>query len=714
MQQSLSQLFSRLNAGSFQPGNAARRIPKRIFWGGLVLLVWCWLGSGIAVSAAVALPRQACHVTLFREPLFFRDPINRWSLWFENLPQDRFVGNGLLSLHYSCSTTLITDMSSMTILLNDKPIDSKRLSGQTGVETSWSVVLPYAYFKPGMNELKIETRQRSQQGICVDLDNAANWIELHPSSRLTLTRLLTVPYCLDSYPFPFVDLLSSQPVQTTFQLSSSYTDSELVSMLKTANDWGVRYPTVSLAPIVQTGDTKRVNTPHAMQFSSTLHPGHDGFLSISTRGTRAVMAISGDSAISADTPGGLSRATLALSSPTYISNARTSQDVVPRYIPDPPPTAQVRYGTCTLAELGISDITLKGAFTQQAVITVKRPVKIDLSRISFLELNFRHAAALQNMRSMLSVSLNNTYMGSIRLTDVNANQGTLRLPFPIGCLAEPVWVFRFTVYHDLGTVACDKWHESIAWTVIDAGTSTVGLTLGTLIGDPYLDQLVVARKKTGLYNTPVYIWLPEQPSDSQLTLAAAIAVRFGQANLAQASWEIIHGDPAAKRPQGIVCVIGMPRSMPAYASLAKAGFINISDAENYTTKLPIPNSALSSAAILQAVTNPWDHDGALYLFYTPSARMDRGLANLITDPQRLVLLHGPVSLLYPDGTVTVIPTISDTEQKARVLRERNSYSPLMQLIALIILVLLASTVIWLVRVIMRKPVAPTDGLASPG
>ncbi len=219
-------------------------------------------------------------IPLFRDETAFTNPTNTWTYFFEVRPGVRLLPGAFVELFYNSSTTLIKGQGSLTVLVNNVPIASRKLAdGTTG---PWKVTIPVERFKMGFNELRIVSRQRSLDGPCQDLDNLANWVRFGKQSRLRLVREDRATFPLAAYPFPYLDNLEPNPVRAAWQLPAQATDRQISEVLEMASDWGrketvrplsFRVGTAGGGPIVQVGNAPEWRQPEM----SNLAEG-DGFL----------------------------------------------------------------------------------------------------------------------------------------------------------------------------------------------------------------------------------------------------------------------------------------------------------------------------------------------------------------------------------------------------------------------------------------------------
>ena len=647
-------------------------------------------------------------VSILTEDIAFKDPANQLSYWFEIPAGMRVVDPCHLDLNCAYSTTILPGEGSLTVLLDLRPLASRRIPSPPGSPFQWRIGIPAKYLRPGWHEIRIASRQRSIEGRCTDIDHAANWIRVSESSYLYLSRVEERFYPLYTYPFPYLDRFAADPVQSGWYLAKDHSVQEAGVMLQIASDWGKREPLRSLALRVTTdspashggnqvliGEISRWGSITQKQLS----PGTGMLWSLppTAEHPSARLLISGAGAE------GLEKAQGVLASPKVVSQLETNPAIIDRKPREETPKPISRLGSFTLAELGYPNITIAGAFHQRASITIRRPLRCNLGKGSHFIIHFRHSATLNPLRSQLTVYINGVPVGSAKLEPENAQHGVIRAHLPVAELAKSTWLVEFACYHDLGTLDCAKRYDEVAWTVIE-GRSRFVLRRGKLIGYPHLENFPYLVSSNGKVGQPVTFWLSSEASDRQLTAAAIIAARAGQYNPTPIDWQVVKGN--AFEPEATSCcviMIGYSRETERFAALrGKLPVCPAGDgAYDIDPNLNLLPDQLKGAAVLEAAPSAWNRDGVLYVVLVEDDAALARFCRMLTDPQRGKDLGGDVCLLSRQGRVTSLNTVSASDRQNQIDKETRRLSlPASLIIVLLILALIV--IIWVVRASRRR------------
>ena len=603
----------------------------------------------------------------------FAQPTNQWSYFFELRPGVRLLGNSFVEVDYDASPLLRSTEGSISVYLNNVPVQSKRVGQGVGLHAAWRVDLPLKYFKPGtFNELKIISRQRTLDGPCRDFDNSGNWLKFLPGCRLHLVRLDPPVFPLYSYPFPYLDLLETNPVRASWVIPGSAKPEQIGEALGLASDWGQQDIVHGLGIRLTMGGHRpgqNVDIGGAGDSDSRSLSDKEGFIKASAGGkpgnSRLYIGGAGQDGVHA--------ARKALSYPDMVAQMRGFSTAIEAEPVAEASTLTTRLGSFSFTELGFPTIQLRGAFHQVASIAVQRPVRVDLGRESFINLHFRHSATLNSLRSILTIVVNGINIGSARLDDSNANGAWLKVPIPITELAKNLWQIDLEAYHDLAAIDCSRSYDEVAWTVIE-GDSSLDLYTGALVGQPYLEAFPYLIGKDGVAPKRVPIALSQSQSDAELSAAAVIAARAAQQNRHSFDWDVTVGNVVMNKSSSIA--IGYYDEGSRFNSAAGALLIAPEGNGKFKVdpKLHLIESALSGGAVLQAVKMP-GQDGVLYVLLGQDDAAIARFAELLANPVRSLNLTGQVAILTSDSKLITLSPISDKDRLEIDTSAQDQYTP---------------------------------------
>ena len=669
--------------------------------------------SGLSTSLASKGPvgMHAYNLHPLSEDKVFTNPANQWYYYFEvRSGLDLYPKQSYFSLDYSTSETLLPGQGSITVFFNGYPLASRTLPATSKDSQPWRVPLPDKYFKQGFNEIRVSNRQKSSDLPCRDVDNPSNWLKLGKNTVLHLVRQDLTTYPLMSYPFPYLDPLEDNVVRCSWMVPQQSTTGTISNLLDMASDWGRRLPDRGLKIHVasrEEGNPKGQDVlisddPKWSKVSPQSVAKDSGFLvnfSANGKPGSSSLLVGGDDAT------GLHSAVGATTQQEMVSqmSGTTEMIALPPVSVETPPTT--RLGSFTFTDLGLPAIHLAGAFHQKTSITIRRPLRCDLGRESYIKLKFRHSASMNPLRSLISIYLNGIPIGSAKLEPENANDGVIRARIPAEELAKNFWIVDITCFHDLGAVDCSKSYDDVAWTVIE-GESTFDLVTGDLIGRPYLESFPYLIPSDGRVPKTTDIALSKDPSDEELSLAAVIAGRAAQTNRLPLTWTSRKGQVIQESQSGVV--LGYYSELDRIDKI-KGDLLVYPMGHNkfsISHKLQLIPDTLVGGAIIQAVAAPHTNSGVIYVILAEDNDAMNLVAKILSDPVKADQVGGQACVITKQGRIIPLK-LQGQDTAHEIQKAKQTYTPQMRAIMFFIVLVLIGVMYWVLKqFVKKKPLVP--------
>lgn len=588
----------------------------------------------------VPLGTEVYNVKMFPDDVLLNSPINDYYYWLEIKP-GIILHKALIDIWYSCSDTIIKEVSSLTVSVNGRPLASTHIGKEGDSPNRITASVPLELLQEGINEIKITTTQRSIEKTCQDVDNKANWVVLHKSSVIHLEGT-GKKAALRDYPYPFINHLSLSPVNAVWVLPSGPDRETIEAMLNLAADWGYKLRGGNLQNLrVITGEANQEQNQILVSVLKEEGKRGEGYLKLDYDAGFCRLTVGGSDAE------GLKKAAAFLSS-DFIKQAEGDELKAGEYVKKSVSQQDNREKrSITLKDLGYGEITLTGAFHQRTMITVKRPPGWTVGTGSYVELYFRHSTLLNPARSAVTVYINGRPLKSMALNAGNAEKGVLKVQIPEDELDKSVWNIEFAFYHDIGMADCSKKYEEIAWSVIEKDTR-VYLTSGR--------NRAVARwadfpNFNLRLNETCALWLPAQPSDFELTLAFLLAARMGQVYGPDLNWKVYLGEKGICAEEKNLLVITRHNDINAWKK-------DINDLAFYKDekghlkadeRFIIPSDYIAKSAVAQVITG--SSGGITYFLSAPNTNSVENLVSIFADPQDMFKLTEEVVIISPDAKI---------------------------------------------------------------
>ncbi len=632
-----------------------------------IVIVFFTLYFSGSASAQDSTDTKIYNLQLFQKDVVLNSPTNQESYWIELREGNKLRDKMFIDLWYSYSETIIPEISTISVIFNDIPLESRYLKKVKSMPVNWRIEIPPEIVNEGFNELRIVITQRSIEELCQDVDNTANWLIIHANSVLHL-ELDEKEYSLKNYPYPFLDYLSNDKVNSVFQVPSEPEPYEIEAVLRLATDWGRRESTGNFKDIrvttgvndnpelhrVLVGDIKRWNDVKAESL-----PGGTGIISLyqATENNPAALLVSGTD------EKGLAMASESLTRSQIVEQFQDNMEFI---VNEPVPAkGRKQTGRYTLEDLGFSDIELSGAFHNRASIMVRRPAGWDIGPKSRIKLYFRHSGMLEPDQSCVTVYINGRPVKSQVLDATNEENGILEANFPPEELDALSWLIEFAFYHDLGKVDCSKRYDEVAWSVVKKDT-TIYLVPGKASKNLTMDDFpfLGGVSKNEVINATM--WLSENPTENELSLAALIAALTGQNNSAIINWQVEMGysDYSSLESSDALIALGFTGETERWAALGD--FLPVIPLENgkFTKKenIDVLHSSLKEAILCQALQSAGKKMG--YAFMVPSDEQMKTLKYILANSDRAGELGGTLSLVDKQGQIIPVSSAEQSRQQS--------------------------------------------------
>ncbi|UHA74406.1 cellulose biosynthesis cyclic di-GMP-binding regulatory protein BcsB [Paenibacillus sp. 481] len=500
--------------------------------------------------------------TLFPQDVVIRGLTHRQDYYFDVNSNRGVSPRSYAELQVSHSSTLLSRRSTMTVMLDDVPLETRRLDPSNANRTTWRIDFAGAAVKSGFHKLSIVTQLSSTDDWCVDETNVGNWAVLHKESVLVLDWTKREgPTDLSWYPSPFFEKGTLKPWKTLFVLPDKPSETELKTLVELAAFFGKQQPGGKLAfnaataseltderlqgiNVIMIGSNKgwKIN---GKQFYAQTEVGRTsgagGAIRLYTSpwdDNKVVLTVQG-------TDDELKKAALALTeAKVHRQFVGTKQDIKTLVLPEQAAAQKSndKRAVLTLEQLGYNDMTVEGPQSGSAVFTFTVPPALNITSDAVLKLRYRHSQALKFSQSLMMVKVNGSPVSSRYLSAETSQGATLEVPIPNGQLANRIINVEVTFQFISTKEGCTQRVQTGQWAVVDKGSS---LTLPVRPNQSVaLDYLPYPFVNNGLWQ-PTVVLLPDSLNERTLTLLATWGGSIGKhAQTAIHDWQYIAASKA--------------------------------------------------------------------------------------------------------------------------------------------------------------------------
>ena len=396
--------------------------------------------------------------------------------WIFNTKSKEGIERATLNLEIELTDVLADKVKSyLTFSLNGSQFYSMEINKRNGEPETITINLPGYLLKDGSNEVKVEGYLRCSDEPCTDDYNTVNWLVLGGKSNIELVEKAKV-YGNKIIEFPY-GLSESYDSNNKIIIPDKYTDGELSSALKFQTLLGGINGNGEIVKWSDRGDLSKSN----VIFIGSKEEGESNLPIISN--DIKDLPLDNEAYIGVNNSPFSTRSDLKLIS--IISNSETELESAIKFLMNKVIYGQVSSSSTfvnsnldldkeikpissiiTLDELGISEMKVEGLFRKEVKIGYALPKNKKLSPGDKLELNLRYSENLDFDRSLFTVYINDTPIGSKKLEREKANNDNISIVIPKDVLNTSYLEIKLAYDLNLKGVECEKNQHEQPWGLV--------------------------------------------------------------------------------------------------------------------------------------------------------------------------------------------------------------------------------------------------------
>lgn len=620
----------------------------------------------------------------------------------------RYLPGSQFKLVFRASPLLLPDVSTMTVSLNGRQLTSMRpVSGREKQPEKQMVAvdLDNEILQPGWNKLSVRCLLVTTATPCRDVDNPASWVELADGTgfdvafadQALFAELQRFPDALGEPQLMRLGAQKTEPAVSLLVADNAgdaawrgvvvaaarlgqllYLEDEDVRV-GSVKDFAAKSARSNGVIVAKRDDLTAADLP--VEFGLPLRglKNGEGFLGElitgePARGQRRWIVVSG-----AD-DAGLQKAILALGSAPALRDAAGNPWIVketPVVSPLIEKLAGPANGSVKFDSLTGGGIMLRGLFRNETARSWPLPPGWQTAQGGTLTLEFSHAENLDKT-SAFQVVVNDQSVGSIALTEANAQRTRRVLPIPAGLPGRDPSTVAVRSYLDIGTVDCAHRNEERAWLDI-SGSSTIDVPAEPLVIDD-LSRLGLIAMRDAFLRRAVLV-VPDEAGAERNEMIVRYSLHLGrQLSSMPVLWPQF-ATYGPDRPAAAELVEG--RSGIVFGSSRQWGSafpggtpIAVEASNKDATKLDLRGQSVPMAeferglVMAQLMTSPWDKGEIFAVVGGLTGYGGEDALDMLTDAELGAQFAGNVSALDPEGRVVNYDTrLAGRESLADVMRE---------------------------------------------
>jgi len=423
--------------------------------------------------------------------------------------------------------------------VNGTPFYSQRIFYKDDSEEQQiKVPIPDDLLKNSSNELKIETYLRPSELPCADDVNLANWFVIKKSTNIKATFNNSISdNKISNFPYPFLKNQDNDGNldNLSIVIPDDYSDSELSaafilnSYLEKLNDTYKNKIT-----IVKDSDfTKKENTNSIFIGGYKSFPNE--FNMESSKNIDCLIKVlnslhssnenNKNMVILCDDNDNLIKGVKTLQNKDLVFQLERDTFNVTSDLKEETVPADNTSGKITFKDMGINEIQLKGSFRRESTISYSIPKNRIFSQSDKIKLFMRYSENLDFDKSLVTIYMNNTPIGSKKLEEEKCSNDQVELNLPNDVSNTNYLDIKIAFDLELKNSYCEKRQEEMPWALV-TGDSYLYIGNNNIDGY-YFSNYSAPFVKDEMFNDTAMI-VPDQLSSDEINSLGQVIGYLGK------------------------------------------------------------------------------------------------------------------------------------------------------------------------------------------
>lgn len=605
----------------------------------VIIVICCLIGSIISINIGNAAPIDDLEGEKLKRfnlgsDIAFRGVFSSHS-WVLNIDKwwklDKVEGNIVYNV-----TQLIDDKkeATLTVSINGIPFYSKRIVYKAE-DQNIMFEIPKNLIREGGNQLKIEGYCRVSDKPCNDDNNYGNWVTLSSKSNMVARFTDKEPNnYISQFPYPFYKVNESNNPNGTIVISDEFSEGELASALILSaylgniNAYGdykgslVKYSDIgdNIKNIIYIGGSKGIPNNIRMSFKELEEQDYNNnaIIKMATSPYNKPGENNKIIAILSDNDELLKKGISFLMNKDLVDQGNSDTVIINKDLKTEILSVE-EGGNITFKELGNNEIKFEGPFRRSGRVGYILPRNKVLTQGAKIKIFTRYSDNLDFTKSLMTIYVNGTPIGSKKLEKDKANGDELELLIPMD-VSKSTYV-EVTIAFDLeleGTY-CEFRQEEMPWALVTGDSYLFAPNNDTdlYMFDTYPNPFVYNRK----FNQTELL-IPENLSSADLTgLSLTFSSMGRDVKYTDGTLVVVKGSNFKEEDKSKNLIIyGTPSNNPFIKSINdNLWFKYDSQYKAFISneKLPLISPYSSNIAVYQFAVSPFNKDKAMLVITSP-------------------------------------------------------------------------------------------------
>ncbi len=442
-------------------------------------------------------------------------------------------------IQYDVSQLLEGKLSSMTLSINDVPIQSYRLEYNNGSSQILYVKIPMSEVRTGYNSLKISAYARlyDEEG-CVDDYSDANWLRIDGTSHIRCGYESKDPeHKISYFPYPFMSTYNSTGEGLAIAVSDQAANGEIAAAMNLMADLSTDTKDKNDIQVCLLSDLANRKPSRTILISDydNLPQEYKNLVSKAPDSSEnATVTFTDDTQgnplliITSMSDDSLMEAAYMLMDENRLSQESTNSATVEKGSSQIAVNASkqddMMAGHYTFEDIMGSGMTFVGPFHQEDYLYLPVSKDFVLSESGKVALKFRYSENLDFTRSLITVFWGDVPIASKRLSKENASGDELNFEMPRDVIGSTASSIKVSFDLEIADMICTPRQSDMPWAYISK-ESTVFLPPSSDVSLSF-DLKASPFRKDGKFND-VMLVVSDAPATDELNLLGQVVAMYG-------------------------------------------------------------------------------------------------------------------------------------------------------------------------------------------
>ncbi|AVQ47000.1 cellulose biosynthesis cyclic di-GMP-binding regulatory protein BcsB [Clostridium botulinum] len=629
----------------------------------IIIIMIVFLGNIISVQNVMAVSSKSKNFRVEKDMKM--EGVFGSNVFFFNIDGSWKVDSTYLNLIFTESELLDKTQSTLTVYINDSPIYSMKVGDKKKYKESIKINIPKDKLISGYNEVKIKVYSRISEKPCIDDVNSGNWFIIHKGSYIHMDfKDREDTKTLKEFPYPYLKASDENSTNSMIMVPDNFSQGEITSAMLLCSNFGSKRKFDNVN--VKVYKTSEANLKNKLDIIFIGNKNNTPKNLLALLSKEEITRIDKDAIIKevispynpdkklllliSNNEKNMIKASKLLCSRDYMKQIDKDNIIVNDSM-DVEDIKEEKGNKVLLSDLGYGNVSLKGPFKQEATFNLNIPKDRFIKEGAKVVINNRYSKNIDFDRSLITVYINDTPIGSKKLDSKAADNDSFEISIPKDIRNNNNYEIKVVFNLEIKDLFCTFREGENPWAYI---------LNNSYIHVPYKegrDAVFENYPNPFISNVEINdltLVLSDKTTSEELNFAGSIMATIGHdININRGEFSVVAAkDLSSKLKKNNLIVIGTPESNSIIKNLNKNLYIKFNKGFSgflSNEKMKFVQDYSSKLASVQLIDSPYNKENKA-MIVTSTYTRDLALAQkYLSDISLVKNLKGNAVTIDRDG-----------------------------------------------------------------